>query len=142
MINLDAIERLARDATPGPWAVFHTGQMNMILPAMRDGMIADLIERAEDARFIAALFPDVVLALIEMARKATSSNTGRGETASAFDRSWQIAEDILAYFDSYKLGSVAPIAAVIEKAIIEARRASPAEVAERAAIDSELRGVK
>jgi hypothetical protein len=33
------------------------------------------------------------------------------------DASWKIACDLLEYFDSYKLGSVTPIAALIEKAM-------------------------
>lgn len=33
--------------------------------------------------------------------------------------SWQTAENILEYFDSYKIGSIAPIAADIEKALEE-----------------------
>lgn len=36
-------------------------------------------------------------------------------------RSWQVAESILLYFDSYYLGSVAPIATEIEQALLAAR---------------------
>lgn len=49
--------------TPGPWAIFHTGRMNMIVPAMRDGMVADLIENDADARLIRSS-PDMLAALL------------------------------------------------------------------------------
>jgi len=51
--------------TPGPWAIFHTGNVNMIIPANRDGMIADLIENEANAHLIAAA-PD----LLEACKKA------------------------------------------------------------------------
>jgi hypothetical protein len=53
----------AEGETPGPWAIFHTGNINMIVPAMRDGMIADLIDNAANARLIAAA-PDLLDALL------------------------------------------------------------------------------
>src|ERR1700733_12414448 len=34
-----------------------------------------------------------------------------------FERSWAVANALLPYFDSYKIGSVAPLAAEIEKAM-------------------------
>jgi hypothetical protein len=44
---------------------------------------------------------------------------GNPETAEPrhFQASWKVAFSILEYFDSYRLGSVAPIAAEIEKAM-------------------------
>lgn len=39
----------------------------------------------------------------------------------AAKKSWAVAESILGYFDNYKLGSVAPIAAEIETALCDAR---------------------
>lgn len=50
------------DFTPGPWAIFHTGTINMIVPAMRDGMVADMIENKADARLIASA-PDMLAVL-------------------------------------------------------------------------------
>lgn len=51
--------------TPGPWVVVHTGSMNMIVPAMREGMIADLIESDANAHLIVAA-PDLRAALADL----------------------------------------------------------------------------
>lgn len=40
--------------TPGPWVVFNAGPTNAVLPAMREGSVADLIGNDADARLIAA----------------------------------------------------------------------------------------
>lgn len=52
-LNLDELERLAKDATPGPWS---------------KRKLAAWVEW-RDAAYIAAVSPDVVLALIERLRK-------------------------------------------------------------------------
>ncbi len=84
MIDLTALESLARAATPGPWKanLHHTkkhGAMNYgfifandLYPVATvtlgvEGMPED--EGRANARFIAALSPDVVLRLVEMARR-------------------------------------------------------------------------
>ena len=48
--------------TPGPWIIFHDNGLNVILPAMRDGTIADMIRNDADAYLIAAA-PDLLGAL-------------------------------------------------------------------------------
>ena len=55
--------------TPGPWAIFHTGSINQIVPAMRPGMIADLIDNEANAYLIAAA-PDLLEALKGVMRVA------------------------------------------------------------------------
>jgi hypothetical protein len=48
----------------------------------------------------------------------------RSRSVAATDlqkRGWEVAESVLLYFDSYRLGSVAPIASEIEQALIAAR---------------------
>lgn len=40
--------------TPGPWAVIHDAGVFTIVPAMRDDVIADLINNPADARLIHA----------------------------------------------------------------------------------------
>ena len=62
------VERLAREATPGPYRasadiVYGNGSV-----IVRSTLPLGWNERIANARFIAALSPDVVLALVEMAR--------------------------------------------------------------------------
>ena len=42
------------DHTPGPWAIFYDSGINTIMPAMREGTIADGIKNDADAYLIAA----------------------------------------------------------------------------------------
>ncbi len=48
--------------TPGPWAIFYDNGINVIIPAMRDGTIADMIRGDADAYLIAAA-PEMLAAL-------------------------------------------------------------------------------
>lgn len=77
MVDLDELERLARAATPGPWESDSAG----IWTARKYGfdgtstaslvaMMAGVAYDDNDRRFIAAVNPSVVLALIERLRKA------------------------------------------------------------------------
>lgn len=73
-VDLDVLERLAREATPGPW-VFDEEQMD---PAVWAGIlgisghfvVSEWGARPNDADFIAAVNPVVVLALVERVRAA------------------------------------------------------------------------
>lgn len=49
--------------TSAPWAIFHNGVTNMIVPAMRHGVVAGIIPNEYDARLIAAA-PDMHAALL------------------------------------------------------------------------------
>ena len=87
--ELDELEKLARAATPGPWAnVVHSTQNGTVRNKYTvstakgergAGMIADCefvmmplvaSRRAQNAAFIAAAHPATVLALIKLARGA------------------------------------------------------------------------
>lgn len=76
MIDLLLLEALARDATPGPWSTetwrIATDSNEVFVTGCKVA-IAHLYKPTADAnaRFIAALSPEVVLELIEMARRAT-----------------------------------------------------------------------
>ena len=64
-MNLDELERKARAATPGPWAddgctVTHGHPMDQIV---------DYVYSRDDAAFIAAASPDVVLELVRRVRE-------------------------------------------------------------------------
>lgn len=64
------------DHTPGPWTIYNTGSISMIVPAMRDGMIADLVASDADAFLIAAA-PDLLEALLNV-RKLISEAAATG----------------------------------------------------------------
>lgn len=68
MIDLDALEALARAATPGPWFADHDGHRSIGGPIG----VGALRPWREDAAYFAALSPDVVLSLIERLRAAES----------------------------------------------------------------------
>lgn len=63
MLDLDELEKTAKAATPGPWVA----DDNIVF---RDGESIALDCRHIDASFIASASPDVVLALIRVARMA------------------------------------------------------------------------
>ena len=80
-MTLDQLEQLASRATPGPWSLDRWGQvitvpapngiradLPVVCPAGRYDSDPALIP--EDAAYIAALSPDVALALIRVARAA------------------------------------------------------------------------
>lgn len=76
-LDLDAIERAAREATPGPWSA-DQGKHLEARPIAEVGGYevcspSSPFIRAEpiaDARYIAAASPDAVLALVRIARAA------------------------------------------------------------------------
>jgi len=62
-LDIEAIERLAKLATPGPWEAF-AGRL-----IMSDGPMEDPeFERAEDAAYVAAVSPGVVMGLVDEVR--------------------------------------------------------------------------
>lgn len=74
--NLDDLECAARAVTDGPWAWDSRDRMKLRSPSgyrvleLRDGFCA-----ADDPAYIAAASPDVVLALIAIARTAAGALT-------------------------------------------------------------------
>lgn len=78
MIDLDALEKLAREATPGPWEIeYGTGDDEGEVYGLRARLGERLIEtdtgiyppRRRDAAFIAAANPSTVLALVARVRE-------------------------------------------------------------------------
>lgn len=69
-IDLDNLERLAREATPGPWEDSWDGPDLYV--ASDTTIITGLVDSQADAAYIAVVSPDVVLALIERVRAAES----------------------------------------------------------------------
>lgn len=61
MINIDHLEKLARESTPGPWIV--------------EGVAGSIINRHADAAFIASASPDVILKLCAVVRAARELTT-------------------------------------------------------------------
>lgn len=73
--DLDAIERAAKGATPGPWrsvasAVEHSRKYRCLVFGGRDEMYDTSALLAADARYLALLDPATVLWLVERARRA------------------------------------------------------------------------
>lgn len=64
--------------TPGPWVVFHAGDLIDVLPAMREGAIAR-VDRLEDADLIAAA--PTLLATVEILAKQISTVHARLDAA-------------------------------------------------------------
>ncbi len=93
--------------------------MNDLKPCPFCGGAAERTETDDGGSFIRCTRCDASTAIHYDRREnlVSSWNDRKRETMSAFDKSWQLAEEILTYFDSYRIGSVAPIAAVIEKAL-------------------------
>jgi hypothetical protein len=69
MTPLDEIERLAQQATPGPWKKVEHGGGDVRVDLGIEQYDTGILCRA-DAAFIAACSPDVVLKLIAVARAA------------------------------------------------------------------------
>jgi hypothetical protein len=69
-IDLDKLERLARAATPGPWRQREQRDDGSTLASYEQGCFVESPNMAgEDAAYIAAANPSVVLALIERLRR-------------------------------------------------------------------------
>src|SRR6478735_11374937 len=85
MTDLDTLERLAREATPGPWELSHAGEggrggfriteFYVRLPGADFALAADVLDAAmnpseANAAFIAAANPAQILRLVAIARAA------------------------------------------------------------------------
>lgn len=87
-VDLDALERLAKEATPGPWMPdgedFWTvqGGLNMGLVAQIGNPAYPCTADEPNARYIAALSPDVVLSLVGEVRRLRHY-VGASETLAA-----------------------------------------------------------
>jgi hypothetical protein len=84
-MNLAEIERLAREATPGPWELSHAGEGGrggfriteyyVRLPGADFALAADIVgpdmkPSEANAAYIAACSPSVILRLVEIAKAA------------------------------------------------------------------------
>jgi len=71
-MNIDNLEKLAMEATPGPWVTNHTGHIG---PMQSDGFVYNLgeIYNSEDKYFIAAANPAAILELISINRELVAA---------------------------------------------------------------------
>ena len=71
MVNLEALAKLAQEATPGPWhrEKEHPSHHVFDIRTEDDGLVASMVYPL-DAAFIAAASPDVVLVLVRVALAA------------------------------------------------------------------------
>jgi hypothetical protein len=92
-LDLDQIERLAREATPGPWRasgeyyllefVADMGALVLSAPGQR----VSQSDRAANAAYLEAVSPDVVLSLLERIKKAEAERDRlRALVSEAHDR--------------------------------------------------------
>lgn len=109
-VNLDALEALAKAATPGPWCGAGHPQREppfyvVAGPHERPGLwpattlVADLSTSIVDAKFIAAANPATVLALIERVRaaealveKAFDQGHVSGYSGEPYDEAWDTSD--------------------------------------------------
>jgi hypothetical protein len=75
-VDLDRLEQLARAATRGPWGYRENDPFRVRGDEVRRVYIADT-ETQPDARFIAAANPSTILALIDLARRASASQISK-----------------------------------------------------------------
>lgn len=79
MVDIDELEKLAREATPGPWEVDAGGYVctKLLLPTPNDGYIKHEItgcyingrNSRKNHKFIAAANPHVILELIKLIKE-------------------------------------------------------------------------
>lgn len=72
MNKLDELEKLAKEATPGPWSAEQSSAMNPFRVGSSDEWVANGVDLSSDndMKYIAAVNPNTVLALIAVARAA------------------------------------------------------------------------
>lgn len=89
MGDIDEIRRLAGEATAGPWVVAESlAKHGLDLVRTAEGrFVADATAGAANARYIAALSPDVVLALVERCERMEKALTELLEYADTSDGS-------------------------------------------------------
>lgn len=79
---LDRLEAVAKKATPGPWEPANGRQRVMAVDhgGMRVGMYPHIatVARGDDADYLSALAPEVLLALVEVARALNDLCDGMG----------------------------------------------------------------
>jgi hypothetical protein len=97
-MDLDELERLAREATPGPWRadqefgyVHPSNDRNVLVCTFHDELVRDT--DGADAAYIAAVSPDVVLALVAEIRALRVTTAREGVT------SWSPPFPSAAFFD-------------------------------------------
>jgi len=76
-MNTNELERLAREATPGPW-VIERGSIAWMIRERPGGPQVGNVICVEDATYIAATSPDVILALLEERRVLREALAGAG----------------------------------------------------------------
>lgn len=99
-MNLDALETLAKDATPGPWKAIGgkclagvvAPDCQIYLHDARPDMFFSLPRWQATASYIAAASPDAVLKLIAVARAAQASIDAGAKVTAAEDDSEEWAE--------------------------------------------------
>lgn len=83
VMDLDELERLARESTPGPWAYLDNGIVCYAgLAEEHPGIVADTDDTA-CGDYIAAASPDVLLALIARVRAAEAERDEARATVAA-----------------------------------------------------------
>ncbi|MCI2959535.1 ead/Ea22-like family protein [Agromyces atrinae] len=88
-IDIEALRKLAENATPGPWfaeglddepAIAHSFDVDGYPPGYADFVFPD---KAADAEFIAAFDPPTVIALLDELERLQSAQPSRDEVAVA-----------------------------------------------------------
>ena len=107
--DLDAIERLAREATPGPWKAQEHGAHRGTIAIEEDGRFIETIAEvycgaahghgAQNARYIAALSPEVVLDLVRRARLGDAVAPFVGESIAPYA---DVTDDRLGCLNMYE----------------------------------------
>lgn len=81
-IDIDRLERLAREATPGPWRVPPSGD---VVHGEAYDLLAIIYESGADAEYVAAVSPDVLLKLLEVVRAAAAYRNRVGDARTDID---------------------------------------------------------